>query len=280
MVDINRSADALAAEKNQLLQRMSELAADLTATEVAIRAGEQRLSALGSRVDSEPERLPTAGRGNIDARFEQIQQGIVTLELQRDALLQEFTPDNRQVRDVETQIELAKVRLTEVSEEVGDVNRSEANPVRRALREDLLRAEAELEAARARLVSLRAQRASLARESSDLSAKSFDVDRLRRETRAAGEAYWLYSKKHEEARLSEAMDRRNLVDVSVAQPAKRPIEPIEPKIARNLVLGVILGAVGGLGLALGAGALDHTFTTGQDVERRLGIPLLASIPEG
>ena len=100
----------------------------------------------------------------------------------------------------------------------------------------------------------------------------------RREARAAEEAYMLYQKKHEEARISAAMDQQKIVNVSIAQPAQRPLKPVGRK-ALNLLLGLLLGAIGGLGFAFVAEYLDHSFTTGRDLEARLGMPLLGAIPE-
>jgi capsular polysaccharide biosynthesis protein len=37
--------------------------------------------------------------------------------------------------------------------------------------------------------------------------------------------------------------------------------------------------MGGLGLAFTVEYFDHSFTTGRDVELRLGIPLLGAIPD-
>jgi capsular polysaccharide biosynthesis protein len=45
------------------------------------------------------------------------------------------------------------------------------------------------------------------------------------------------------------------------------------------MLGLLLGAMGGLGLAVVAEYLDQTFTTGRELEARLGIPLLGTIPD-
>ncbi len=89
----------------------------------------------------------------------------------------------------------------------------------------------------------------------------------------------LYQKKHEEARISAAMDQQRIVNVSIAQPAQRPLRPVAPNKPLNLVLGLLLGTFGGLGLAFVTEYFDHSFTTGRGLEARLGIPLLGTIPE-
>jgi capsular polysaccharide biosynthesis protein len=74
------------------------------------------------------------------------------------------------------------------------------------------------------------------------------------------------------------MDRQKMVNVSIAQEAQEPLKPVAPKKALNMALALILGSTGALGLAFTRHYFDHTFTTGEDLERRLGIRHLASIP--
>jgi uncharacterized protein involved in exopolysaccharide biosynthesis len=203
----------------------------------------------------------------------------VALQLKRDALIQDFTPDNRQIQDIDTQIRLAKERLQQAQEQVGSINRTEINPVHQDLKTELLRAEADLEGARGQYRSLQRQVARYRGELNEMNEKAFALERLGREAKVAEDAYLLYQKKHEEARISSAMDQQKLVNVSIAQPAQRPLKPVAPKKALNMVLAIFLGAFGGLGLAFGREYFDHSFTTGYDLESRLGIPHLASIPE-
>jgi uncharacterized protein involved in exopolysaccharide biosynthesis len=113
----------------------------------------------------------------------------------------------------------------------------------------------------------------------ELDQKGFAIESLRREAKAAEDAYMLYQKKHEEARISAAMDQQRIVNVSIAQPALRPLRPVGPRKALNLLLGLLLGALGGLGLAFVVEYFDHSVTTGRDLEMRVGIPLLGAIPD-
>jgi succinoglycan biosynthesis transport protein ExoP len=199
--------------------------------------------------------------------------------LKRDALAQDFTPDNRQVKDIDQQIRATQERLKTAEERVTNINRTEINKVNQDLKGLLLAAQADLRGARARHDSLQAQVASYRRALEQLDQKGFTTEGLRRETRAAEDAYMLYQKKHEEARISAAMDQQKIVNVSIAQPAQRPLRPVGPRKSLNLLLGLLLGALGGLGLAFTSEYFDHSLTTGRDLEARVGIPLLGSVPD-
>lgn len=270
---------SLAAEKEATLRRLAEFESQFGEAGVQVRQQEERVASLEAQLAREPERLPSSMRLNQDPTTEELERALVALQLKRDALAQDFTPENRQVRDIEDQIRTTQARLKEAEERVASINRTELNTVYQNLRAQLLVARADLKGVRARYDSLQNQMASYRRQLEDLSQKGLTTDSLRREAKAAEDAFMLYQKKHEEARISAAMDQQRIVNVSIAQPAQRPLRPVAPRKTLNLLLGLLLGGFGGLGLAFVAEHFDHSFTTGREIEARLGIPLLGTIPE-
>lgn len=270
---------SLAAEKEATLRRLADFEKELGEASVQVRQQTERVAALEAQLASEPERLRSSLRLNQDPTTEELERALVALQLKRDALVRDFTPENRQVRDVEEQIQATQERLKGAEERVASINRTEINPIYQGIKAQALSARADLTGARARYESLRAQVASQRQQMDTLTRKGLTTDGLRRETKAAEDAYMLYQKKHEEARISAAMDQQKIVNVSIAQPAQRPLRPVGPRKALNLLLGLLLGALGGLGLAFVSEYFDHSLTTGRDLEARVGIPLLGAIPD-
>ncbi len=72
------------------------------------------------------------------------------------------------------------------------------------------------------------------------------------------------------------------IDVSnlrVAEPAVTPLGPINPHKLRNMILGIFLGLIIGIGLAFLREFFDKTLRTEEDIQWHLNLPVLGVIPE-
>jgi len=67
--------------------------------------------------------------------------------------------------------------------------------------------------------------------------------------------------------------------VTIMNPARPDLKPVQPKVTLNIVLGVVVGLVVGVGLAFFIEYLDTSVKTIDDVERALQAPVLGVIPQ-
>jgi len=102
---------------------------------------------------------------------------------------------------------------------------------------------------------------------------------LERQFKLNEENYQLYVRKMEESRISNAMDTEKIANLSVVEPASVPITPTRPRILLNIAVSVLLGGLLSLLVMVTADRLSHTFGKTEDIEKRLGVPVLASIRE-
>jgi uncharacterized protein involved in exopolysaccharide biosynthesis len=145
---------------------------------------------------------------------------------------------------------------------------------------------AELAKARAELVALHARMAATGRsveiyraEARDLGKAELDQQDLLRVAKTAEENFLLYSRKQEEARISDELDKRKFLNVSVAEEATPPVFPSSPNWPLNLFLGGLLACFASIGLALTADYVDRSFRTPAEVELVLDVPVLAYLPK-
>ena len=66
---------------------------------------------------------------------------------------------------------------------------------------------------------------------------------------------------------------------SLVQRAGAPTDPSSPNIKRNLIFGIVLGAIVGLGLGALRNRLDQTLHTPEDLESVYRLPVLARVPK-
>jgi capsular polysaccharide biosynthesis protein len=86
-------------------------------------------------------------------------------------------------------------------------------------------------------------------------------------------------RKREEARITDEMDKRRILNVAVAE---HPSVPLLPASSPWLLLLLALFLAGGLsvGAAFFADYLDPSFRTPEEVNGILQVPVLAAIPLG
>lgn len=280
VVEGSDSGDSLSAQKQLVMEQLADLEASLSTAEAELESQTQQVERLREMLQDEPERIESSSQLYQDAKTSEVERALMALQLERDRLLQDFKEDSRHVRDIDAQINLAEARL-EAAKKNSDVGGTEANPVHLELKGDLLRAQVALEGTRAKVASLKTQLDEYRRKLEPLNDKAFALESLQRNVQTAEEDYLRYRKKHEEARISAAMDREKFINVTVAQPAQLPLKAEPRGLAVKLVLSMFLGFLGGVGLAFVVEEfLDRSFTTAEDVERRLGISHIASIPDG
>jgi capsular exopolysaccharide synthesis family protein len=67
-------------------------------------------------------------------------------------------------------------------------------------------------------------------------------------------------------------------NVRIIDAAEVPKSPVRPKKAQNILIAIIVGLVGGTGLAFLIEYMDNTIKTTDDVERYVKLPLLGYVP--
>ena len=67
-------------------------------------------------------------------------------------------------------------------------------------------------------------------------------------------------------------------NIRVMEEAQVPGFPIKPRKTRDLSLAIVIGLLGGIGLAFFREYLDNTIRTPEEVGRYLGFPVVGIIP--
>jgi uncharacterized protein involved in exopolysaccharide biosynthesis len=142
----------------------------------------------------------------------------------------------------------------------------------------LLNARTSLASAEARQAAVSGQLATARQSLAELNADELRLVQLQRELELADASYRKYSDNLEQARIDEALDTQRLSNINIVQPATLEARPVSPRKLVNLILGVLVGCIGGLGIAVVAERFDRSLKSADEVQAELGLPALVDIP--
>jgi len=132
----------------------------------------------------------------------------------------------------------------------------------------------EYELARANEESFRNMASQTKSETLNLNEKFIQYEALKRETETSKQLFDAIIKKIKEQDITQDI---RTVDVWVVEKAEVPKVPAKPNKARNILLGLVMGLLGGIGVAFFVEYLDNTVKSTEDVESKLGVPVLGVV---
>jgi polysaccharide biosynthesis transport protein len=112
-------------------------------------------------------------------------------------------------------------------------------------------------------------------ETNQTAEKLVQYNILNREAEANKQLYDGMLQKLKEAGISAGLRSSN---IRIVDPALIPNGPSRPNKTRNIFLSILVGLIGGVGLALLREYLDNTVKTPDDIERLARLPSLAVVP--
>jgi uncharacterized protein involved in exopolysaccharide biosynthesis len=219
------------------------------------------------------EKVSGVGNEGADA----MRDRLFALEMTQQELHAKYTELHPEVRHVREQIDAARKILDQEERTRTHVKLGPSRPYE-AIQLALLSQEPLLASLRAKAEALDGQLAAERSRLKTLNGHELQLASLQRAIDLEDANYRKYAENLEQANIDQALERERMSNINIVQPATFEPKPVRPRLAINLALGVVVGLFGGLGLALVADRADHSFHTPDDIERRLELPVLASIP--
>jgi uncharacterized protein involved in exopolysaccharide biosynthesis len=260
------------------LQKLSDFAANLQQTYADIASTEQRIDDLQKQAGTTPQRLTTQSSSSDDAAVLQgMKNTLISLELKRTGLLTKYQPSYPLVQEVDKEISDTKASIATEESKPLRAETTDRNPTYAWISEELAKAKADQAALRAKAASIQAIVARYQATAHDLEEKGILQQDLLRKVKTDEDNYLLYEHKREEARTTDALDRKRILNVAIAE------QPIVPSIQTNtrwlvLLAGLLLALAAPIGLAFVLEYTNSSFRTPSEVFAELNIPVLAAVP--
>lgn len=264
--------------RDMTLQKLADFNSELATTRASIAESQKRIADLEKQSKSVPSRLTTQMKSGDNAQvLENLKATLLTLEMKRTELLTKYQPTYPLVVEVDkqlndTRLALAKEEGSPVKEETTD-----QNPTFSWVSSELAKAKADLSGFQARetaLTSIIGIYQDKVKKLEEQGIQQADLSRTEKENEAN---YELYTKKKEEARIEDELDRTRLLNVSIVETPMVPSIPTRSPFLFALV-AVLLASAVSLGVVFAIDYADQSFRTPSEVMSELRIPVLAAVP--
>jgi uncharacterized protein involved in exopolysaccharide biosynthesis len=267
-------------ERDRTAEKLVTFEADMRQALADAHDREQRIAVLKSELSQTPERMTTQVRESDNgALLQQMKSSLHDKELKRSELGATFSSNYPPVRTLDAQItQLQKAIGTEEKSPVRD-EVSDAAPTHTFLVQEIAKANADMASRRAQATALASVVQDYRKKLSGLEQTTIREAELDRNVKTAEANYLLYRGKLEESRITDALDRTSIVNVSVAQPPIRPEHSAGLGLGMIAAIGAILGCCAAAASAYVIDGMASTYRTRDEVEQLLGIPVLAEPPQ-
>ena len=281
LTDFTKSTGVVSAdlERDAALRQANDFDALARQARTALLETQQRVVTLQNQLQTMKPRMVTTVRTlDNSALGDQLKTTLLNLQLKRTDLITKFDPSYPLVKDVDQQIAETKSAISAEESKPIREESSDRDPSYQWVRDELTRAQAELSGLATRAASSAAIAAQYHDSARRLDQNGLVQQDLERAAKTQEENYLLYVHKREEARISDALDQRGILNVSLAEQPVVPVLPTKSPVTIAM-FALLLAGVFSLSTAVIVDFMDPSFRTPDELANYLGAPVLAALPK-
>jgi uncharacterized protein involved in exopolysaccharide biosynthesis len=266
-------------ERDSALRESNEFDAAARQARSVLLETRQRVAALQAQLQSMKPRIVTVVRTLDNSQLsDNLKSTLLNLELKRTDLLRKFAPTYPLVQDIDQQIAETKKAISDEEAKPIREESSDRDPSYSWVKDELTRAQAELSGLSVRAATAASTSAQYHEAAKRLDQNGLVQQDLERAAKTQEENYLLYVHKREEARISDALDQRGILNVALAEQPIVPVIPVKSPLS-VAVLTLLLAGAFSLSTAFAFDFMDPSFRTPDELANYLGAPVLAALPK-
>lgn len=270
---------SIAEQKTSLVAQIEVLQNKLDTSSSNILATISKINSIDNKLKQRSrttELYKTKGAEN--SFVNDVRPKLLEMMLQEANLSSRFTDDYRPLMNVREQIKIAEMAISNEPATREEVTRGLDEyytqlEIKKALDESDFKSFIGEQASLTETITQRKQ------ELRDLSQKEVELERLLREKGIKAQEYQTDLERLQRAEINKSLDMEKISNVKVLQPPRLVLSPFSPNRKSAILIGLLLGLAAGLGVAFVVEYIDDTMNTKEDVERKLGLRVLAYVTE-
>lgn len=257
-------------------EQMAQLSMDLSTARTEAASGKREVDSLRRELASQHQDVVSNTTFAPSPQFSTILENIDKLDSERATLLQEYTPNSVEVKQVENRIKHEESRLKQVASTIVSSKIRSRNPVRDELLTRYAAGVASVASSRARADAIQRELESREVTNTSLPEREKEYSTYAQRSALLQRAYDMLSSKYYTLMLSEQTVVPNGVLVSSAQASS---SPASPNMKKNMVMFLLLGILISLIGVLTAEQLDRRLHDYNAIERVSGLTTLSVVPK-
>jgi uncharacterized protein involved in exopolysaccharide biosynthesis len=265
-------------QRQALVGRLARVEDDLMQAEAAHRVSESRIQVLRKQLGELPSQYVesrVSGIGNEGT--DQVRSHLYELQIKKAAAAAKYTDSHPLLAEINAQL-----RDSRAAAEREEPTRTHVTTSKNRLHVEtelaLLQEEPVLVSLQGKTEVLHSQLAAVGGQLKTLNENEMQITKLARDIELLQGTYGKYAANLEQARIDDALETQRMSNISVVEPATWEPEPAFPRMRGVLACSLLAGCLAAVSVALLAQRRDHSFHTPADVQERLGLPVLTSIP--
>ncbi|MBN1352212.1 AAA family ATPase [candidate division KSB1 bacterium] len=265
-------------ESREILRRITEAEVLYNNARANRDAAEKRLSYFHAKLTEEREGLLPSITENTSPMVKRLKDELIELQIQYTKIkVRNYEEDHPIMLELKSQINQTKEKLIDETLKLakGDNIIDPLSQMQRSM-EEIINIEVEVQANRAQEMALMQILDEYKDILSTMPEKELILARLIRDREVNNKIYTMLMEKREEARIREAEKFGNW---RVFDPPKMPQEPVWPKKFLNILLGVFLGFIIGLGWILFIESVDDRLKTVEQLKDVSQLNMIGIIPK-
>lgn len=264
---------------NFMENNIGRIEQEIGQAEVELRTASAKMQNLNSKLAEIPKTHRTGETTSLDFTvINSLRERLAEQRNERNALLFRYSEDADVVKEkdrliAEIEDTLAHEKPREVKSETWALNDAYLEV------ENSLRLEETTSASlEAKTTELKQQLGTAKKEREALIALELKYNKLEGELRNREEQHSEILAKVSQARMEQALEEKRISNISEIQAASMPLEPEKSRKLIIVMMGFLGGIMGGIVLTFIIDLLDRTLKTPEQVENKLELPALVSIP--